>query len=543
MSSLAGSTGESHVFSKGRANDAGARRVIGWVRVASLILLFGSLKLFLWLNPFRIGWDAASYVQAGDEILRGRVPFADIVDVNPPLVQFLHVPPALLARVPGLPAPLAFNLYVLAVAILSAFAVAWLLKRPELRLSAERRFVILFTFAFANHVAWFGAHFGQREHFIVLSLLPALLLRWLRHEGHAVRGAVALPIGLAAATALAVKPHYLLPVLLFEATFLVRHRTPRRLLGVELFGALGVGAAYVALFIGYPAMRHEFLGRYLPLFSKGYRVYDCSLRELLLPTELWVAIFCASWVLVRPGPRDDARLARPFGAFLTGCIVVYLAQHRGWLYQIFPAFALGPVAVALVVPLSRYVPLLGALAALGASAAWNVRNIAVPLAQEQEISGLRRAVQVMTRPGESVLIVSTSVLGPYPMQLQLGVRSGSRFAWNPFLGMFYPDGPTHGCTYRKWGQGLPAERQVLEDLTADIRARKPVLIAAQSQSLQAMRPGCSPSEWLQKSGLLERAMADYMPLPTAPGFDIWGLRSRPLPTRPGHGVARPTPMP
>jgi len=542
MSSLAGSTGQTHVFSKGASSSVGARRAIGWARIGSLFALFATLKFFLWMNPFRIGWDAASYVQAGDEILRGKVPFVDIVDVNPPLVQFLHVPAAWFARVTGLPAPLSFNLYVLAAAILSACAVNWLLKRPELRISDERRFAVLFTFAFANHVAWIGAHFGQREHFIVLSLLPFLLVRWLRHEGHRLPNALAVSIGFAAFTALAIKPHYLWPVLLFEAMFLLRHRTLRRLMGVELYGALGVAALYAGLFLAYPGMRREFLGRYLALFATGYRVYDCSFRELLLPTELWIAVSCAIFVLVRPGSRDGSRFARPLGVFLVGAITVYLAQHRGWLYQIFPAFALGSVAVAMVLPLSRFVPLLAAVGALGASVAWNVRNFAMPLPEERDIAGLRRAVQVMTRPGESVLIVSTSVLGPYPMQLQLGVRSGSRFAWNPFLGMFYPDGPKHSCTYRKWGEGLPAERQVLEDLAADIRARKPVLIAAQNQSQQAIRPGCTPSEWLQKSGLFERAMGDYTPLPQAAGFDVWGLKSRPLPeARPGATGPKPNP--
>jgi hypothetical protein len=143
---------------------------------------------------------------------------------------------------------------------------------------------------------------------------------------------------------------------------------------------------------------------------------------------------------------------------------------------------------------------------------------------------LRDAMRIMTRPGESALVLTTSALGPYPMQLQLGVRPGSRFAWLPLLAMFYPHGDVIGCNYRKWGEGLPAERRLLEDLAADIRERKPVFIAIESYDAQAMRVGCTPHEWARQSGLVERAMDNYVQLPPATGFELWKIRGgRPVP--------------
>ncbi|HWA77710.1 MAG TPA: hypothetical protein VG937_35485 [Polyangiaceae bacterium] len=496
---------------------------ISRVEGALVLASFIALTVYMLTSPLRIGWDAANYAQAADEILRGRVPFRDIVDINPPLVQFLHVPAALLGRLIQRPV-LAFNLYVLACAALSAVALNWLLLQPALGVSTQRRFVVLFTFVFTNHIAWEGGHFGQREHFVVLALIPLLVLRWLRHEAAQLPARLAFSLGFVAGTALLVKPHYLLPLAGFELVWLYRHRHFRRLFGEEAWGMLAAAVAYAGLFLAFPSMRSEFFGRYLPLFAAGYRVYDCSTRDLFLLGEVWIGLAGASLALFSPGKLDASPIVRPFGAFLIGSVLVYLAQHKGWPYQVFPAFALAPLAVAWLSPLAPRIPALLAVAALGSSVWWCANLRDRPLPSERRFSVLRDALRIMTRPGEAALILTTSALGPYPMQLQLGVRPGSRFAWLPLLPMFYPQGEASGCAYRKWGEGLPAERRLLQDLTADIRERKPVFIAIESQEAQAMRIGCTPLEWARESGFIERAMGDYVPLPPAPGFELWGIR-------------------
>lgn len=513
-------------------NSASTLAHAGFIPRVERALLFASfvlLGVYVFADPQRIGWDAANYAQAADEILHGRVPFRDIVDVNPPLVQFLHVPAALLGRLLHGPV-LAFNLYVLACAVASAATLNWLLRRPELGISSSRRFVVTFAFVFVNHIGWEWGHFGQREHFLVFALLPFLVLRWLRHEQASVPALGAAALGFVAATALAVKPHYFIPLLAYELVWFSQHRSPRRFLGQELWGFVAAFLAYAALLLAYPSMTREFFTRYLPLFAAGYRVYDCSLRDLLSLGEFWVGLAGALWATLARKASDAARIARPFGAFLFGSLFVYLLQHKGWPYQVFPAFALAPLAIAWLAPISRRVPVFLAAGALGVSLFWFSASHGAPLPAERRFNMLRDAMRIMTRPGESALVLTTSALGPYPMQLQLGVRPGSRFAWLPLLAMFYPQGDVSDCHYRKWGEGLPAERRMLEDLATDIRERKPVFIAMESYDSQALRVGCTPNEWARQSGLVERAMSNYVPLPPATGFELWKIRGgRPVP--------------
>jgi hypothetical protein len=100
---------------------------------------------------------------------------------------------------------------------------------------------------------------------------------------------------------------------------------------------------------------------------------------------------------------------------------------------------------------------------------------------------------------------------------------GSRFAWLPVLAMLYPSGEGFSCNYRRWGSGQPYERRMLEQLQEDIRVRRPAVIVATKYDSQGLRPGCSVSEWLRESGLLERAMSEYERLPDGVNFEIWAL--------------------
>lgn len=492
-------------------------------RWALLSLAVALLSLHVFSNPRRIGWDAAAYLHWAEEMLRGGVPFVDIVDVNPPLVQFLHAPLALLARGSPLPAALTFNLVVLLAAGVSLYAFHAALRRLYPELTVERRFAATFAFAFAQHIAWAWGHFGQREHFIVLALVPALVVRSARHEARPVPNWTAVAAGTAIATSLAIKPHFAVAWGLFELAWLSRHRVWRRLFGREVYGFAAVVLVYAALFVVFPGMRREFFGHYLPLFSSGYAVYDCSLRDLFLPSELWAAGACSAVALARRPRAGEASLARPFGAFLLGCVLIYLLQHRGWQYHLLPAFSLAPLALVLFLPLSRGGLLASALGGLALSLAWHWESSGRPLREQKAMSILEETLRASTKPGDPALVLTTSTLGPYPALLDLGLRSGSRFAWLPLLPMFYPSNGEFGCRYRKWGEGLPAERRLLDDLASDIRTRRPVVIIASDRDSQALRPGCSASAWAEASGLVARAMSVYQAEPPVPGFRVWRL--------------------
>ena len=510
-----------------------ALRVAGDASVALTLLCLG---YFVLSDPNWIGWDAAAYMHWGLEITRGKLPFVDIVDINPPLVQFVHVLPAWFSRLTGLGPAQAFNLWVWAWAVASSLVVRSLLTRYTPRLTLARQVAFSFAFAFSSHIAWHQGHFGQREHFLVMILVPALLLRWARHEQRELPRALAIAVGVCAATALAIKPQYLPACLLFEGALWLRHRDLRRALGVELLGFVFVGLGYAALFLAFPVMRREFFGFYLPLFARGYRAYDCSLRDLLVLAELWVAlallllcgVFLAQAAL--PARAREARLpepaiALPFALFVVGSLLAYLGQHKGWPYQIFPAFTLAPLALVLAAPIDGFLSLAAAILGLTLSIREYTGAVRGTLPQEGWLLELRQLVGSTARPGDRVQFIGASALGPYPMLLDLGLRPGSRFPWLQALPMFYPtDSSSTACEFRVWGAGRPAEQRVLDYLRQDFRRAPPSLVIAETFEGQTMRPGCTPRGWLEHSGFLEREMAEYDQIGNMYGFAIWRRR-------------------
>src|SRR5512132_2557004 len=72
--------------------------------------------------------DVAFFLTAAVSLVEGRRPGIDIVDVNPPLMMYLSVLPALVSRWTGMALLLAGQLTVLGVIAASAFALHRLLR-------------------------------------------------------------------------------------------------------------------------------------------------------------------------------------------------------------------------------------------------------------------------------------------------------------------------------------------------------------------------------------------------------------------------------
>jgi hypothetical protein len=64
------------------------------------VILVASLSLRMLvsvlLHPLRIGWDPALHLQCAQLIVAGGLPYVDMFDVNPPLIWYLDMLPALL---------------------------------------------------------------------------------------------------------------------------------------------------------------------------------------------------------------------------------------------------------------------------------------------------------------------------------------------------------------------------------------------------------------------------------------------------------------
>jgi len=114
--------------------------------------------------------DVAYYVNAVERWLGGARLYRDMIDVNVPTIYWVMAAPVWIAQRLGLPSTLVFNLFVLALAALSAAAVWRLARRAVAGASlvpdAAAGALLIWCAALVGH------DFGQREHLATILLAP-----------------------------------------------------------------------------------------------------------------------------------------------------------------------------------------------------------------------------------------------------------------------------------------------------------------------------------------------------------------------------------
>jgi len=284
-----------------------------WLSTALLLVLV--IILLRLLHPQSICGDTAMYLLCGKLILAGESPYDQFVDLNPPLINYLNVIPALVAQFGHCPLTTAGIIVMALVTIASVVATALVLRQacgvlklPFAQLGAP---VIL---ALAVFGAFLGIDFGQREHLIALLFFPFFFMRWFTwrltqapassssssssskdHQGQWLLKAI---IGLGFGLALSLKPYVIVFPLLLEAYWLARYRKWRALISVEMIAVLVVPVVYFLwlqfAFTG--AGRQNFYQFIVPLVLQNY----CALNSLsnAMVNLFWLPTLLALFVVL-----------------------------------------------------------------------------------------------------------------------------------------------------------------------------------------------------------------------------------------------------
>ncbi|MBK7750833.1 MAG: hypothetical protein IPI39_26720 [Candidatus Obscuribacter sp.] len=149
-----------------------------WLLTALLfVLVIVSVRL---LHPQAICGDTAMYLLCGRLILAGQSPYDQFIDLNPPLINYLNVIPALLADLLHCPLTIAGIMVMAAVTALSVAVTALVLRLACQKLGLS--FALLgapVILSLAVFSAFLGIDYGQREHLIALLFFPFFFMRWL----------------------------------------------------------------------------------------------------------------------------------------------------------------------------------------------------------------------------------------------------------------------------------------------------------------------------------------------------------------------------
>ena len=392
--------------------------------VAALFVGQAAIRFASHLAP-----DVAWYLYAGGRLLDGGVLYRDVVEANPPLGVWLSVLVAAAARAAGVGSALVLKLALLGLTALSfALSARFIAAASDVAAGAKHLLLILVA---ALLLFLPGADFGQRDHVMILLVLPWVLVKWNRLIEREVPFGIAAIVGLLAATGFWLKPHFLFAFIAIELSVAMAARSARDVVRIETLAVVAFGVVYltaVSTLFSRDLVEMSSLSTkaFIPLY--GQSAEDVTLR-LILPAILAVLAVAATELL---GPQLQllrALLLAASAAFLFIFVAQAGFQHQAMPATFFPALATGlGVAQALAGNTElrglarRFVAAASTIAVAAVFAAAAAKQF-VPYRGEP----FERAIAAEAPKARTIFIASTSSSHPFPLVEEQGFVWASRF--------------------------------------------------------------------------------------------------------------------
>jgi hypothetical protein len=438
--------------------------------------------------------DVAFYLYGAQRIVDGSRLYLDLIDLNPPLIFWLNLPPVLVARALHLPDIVVYRLFVLLILM----GVLALSQESLRRISDDARgparawINALLVFAL---FALPGEAFGQREHLMVALVLPYIF-------GIVAQASCPRPIrrgwivGLLAGIGFSLKPHFL--ILWVALEIWLRRKVPTtRLLRTDLLAtALTVAAYGLAVCFLTP----EYL-TVVRLLGAAYGQYMSMsvVRTLLLGDGAAIPLFTLLAYAALYRRAGNSVLAQGLVLALASLLVAGTLQQKGWWYHFYPSSAIAIVLLGVLVirtraettALTSRVYVLSATAALvfllvsslGRAVSVALHPSAEDVTQYPSFHELLDLVR-QRASGRTIMIWSFNIRSAFPLVTLSGAKWGSRFPSMWLVPASYWDAMSRrgAPTFRRPAERTAAERLLDSAMVTDMQSHPPELLLILSPS-------------------------------------------------------------
>lgn len=467
-----------------------------WLGLACLPLvlaLVDRLRHRLDMHP-----DCAMYLQCGQMLLAGKIPYVDFYDVNPPLIMYFNAIPAGLAALFQQDLMLSFWIFIWMLAAITTLWSAGILFRA----ADAQQWQYLGPLLIAISLIMLTVkEIGQREHLFVMFYLPFFLLRWWRFRSGNLNKAEAILAGILTGIGIALKPFFFLLALLPEIYWLLSKRQPQKLLAPEVLAAGISGVVYLAHFLLVPAeMRQNFFHYLIPLVNAGYDYMNSAFPPPLPLNKrmfLLLLVLPASWILRR---RCD--LIMPLLMWVVGGYLCLCVQQKGFVYHAIPMFSAVILLSGLVLGILAgfkgwygriAAGLVGLFLALGliGKEVWTMPGDPYKSVNGAGGGDFADIIAKHSQANEAVFFASVPVQDPYAVLVQLNRQPASRYLW------LFPI-PCYEQMKAKAKNSLEVEKiqkaedAVLAQVITDIHNSKPRLIFVWKGTFTVNAAGKSP---------------------------------------------------
>ncbi len=488
------------------------------------ILAIIALAAVLHFLRFAPNYDADWLLIASRRMLAGGHYLVDFDEISPPMILMLLAPVSAFAKATGLDA---YTVFVVAVCLLVALClwlsspvVAWCLSDHPV---GYRVALLGIAVVLALEP---GFRFGQREHLIVLLVLPGIFWFAAREAGRPspmdLRAGATFVL---ATIGLLIKPYYFLIPVAFLIVRWCRVRSWRAALldapvTIIVAGALLFGLMVLLFF-------PEYLGE-IRLENSTYGAWGANWRDVIDHFRDAIAALCIlvllSELVLSHAP---ARVVLRHLSLAVACaLLIAIVQKKGWAYHMMPALeiaAIGLIIAAVLVFATtradrvRTAAVAGALLLIGALIAMRpafeaITNTRSSFGGDALIAALRQ--QATNQP---VMLLTSGLQAGFPSLAH--VELAARHPGQPMLpGTVKLENGT--AEDRRLGAAL---RHTMTELTVhDLEHFKPLFVAVDRNHIkQALPNDFDILAYFTADPAFSKAWSDYHLVTSVPGWDLY----------------------
>lgn len=300
----------------------------------SIILIF---LTYIIQTKLSLSADVGYLLHATNQMLAGGKYISDIFETNPPMIFYVYSPACLLAKWTTIDIISALRFYVLFLIALSMVANFFLLKKI---IDQKDKIILFFMYYSLLLILLFLPvySFGQREHVWLILIMPYLLSAVLELENKSIHPMLAFFIGLCAGIGFALKPFFIITLVLVELYFIVKKRHLFAWVRIESVTIASVFVAYILIIFLFQSNYYQIM---LPLIYHFYFVSRNQPMEdiLLQPLVLFCFLTIFSYMLLY-NSKSYTTLGKVILLALIGMVSAFMIPRQAWYYHMLPAVSM-----------------------------------------------------------------------------------------------------------------------------------------------------------------------------------------------------------
>lgn len=278
--------------------------------------------------------DVSYLLHVSKQLWAGGTYITDFFETNPPMILYLYLPVIFLHHITPLSLDQALQFYVVIAASVSLIICYGLLKQIFNHQEHYRLYGLLLAFVFVLFYQP-ANQFGQREHILMIVILPYILSTVLVLENRPIHPFSAFCMGFFAALGISLKPFFLFPLVFIEMYLMYQKRSLWAWVRIETLTILSVLIIYLySILIFHP----NYFKLLLPLINSFYFIgYADSWIDLFFN---YVTIYCVLAVMIY-SLFKKTDIHRHFTTVIMlamlGMVVAFIVPRMAWSYHLMPA--------------------------------------------------------------------------------------------------------------------------------------------------------------------------------------------------------------